>query len=164
MAPFFFIESMGKEIERKFLVNHEKWHILDKNEGILFRQGYLFASPAKTIRVRIADDKGFLTIKGATEGITRSEFEYEIPRKEAEELLEQFADTEILKHRYFILDKGNKWEVDVFLGENEGLILAEIELESENEELQLPNWIDIEVSLDSRYYNANLIKKPYRKW
>lgn len=155
---------MAKEIERKFLINHEKWHILNKNEGVLFRQGYLLASPAKTIRVRIADEKGFLTIRGATEGITRSEFEYEIPRKEAEELLEQFADSEILKLRYFIIDKEYKWDVDVFLGENEGLILAEIELETEGEDIILPDWVEQEVSYDPRYFNANLIENPFKNW
>lgn len=155
---------MGKEIERKYLVNHEKWNSLKKEEGILLKQGYIHSSIEKTIRVRISNGKGYLTIKGATVEISRSEFEYEIPENEANELLNQFAENEIKKFRYAIKLGNHTWEVDVFLGENEGLIIAEVELQSEDEELELPDWVGTEVSLDSRYFNANLIENPYKLW
>lgn len=155
---------MGKEIERKFLVNHQRWAEINKPDGRLFRQGYLLTDPHKTIRVRVAGDVGTLTIKGLTTGASRSEFEYPIPVNEAVELLEQFAETELSKIRYDLDYAYKHWEVDVFLGENQGLIVAEIELESETETFDLPDWIDREVTDDPRYYNANLTLIPYSKW
>jgi CYTH domain-containing protein len=155
---------MGKEIERKFLVNHQRWAEADKTEGCLFRQGYLSTDQHKTIRVRVAGDQGTLTIKGLTTGASRTEFEYSIPVKDAIELVDQFAETALSKIRYEVVFAGKCWEVDVFLGENQGLIVAELELESETETFELPDWIDQEVTDDPRYYNANLTLVPFSKW
>ena len=155
---------MGIEIERKFLVNHEQWEQLVKPVGEFYRQGYLLTDPQKTIRVRQTSDKGFLTIKGISVGATRAEYEYEIPIEEAKELLDQFAVAELSKVRYKIAIENHIWEVDVFSGKNQGLIVAEIELESENEKFVLPTWIDREVTGEEKYYNSNLVTKPYSDW
>lgn len=155
---------MGIEIERKFLVNHDQWEQLEKPVGEFYRQGYLLTDPQKTIRVRQTSDKGFLTIKGISVGATRAEYEYEIPFEEAKELLDQFAVAELSKVRYKIAIENHIWEVDVFSGKNEGLIVAEIELKSEDEEFVLPTWIDREVTGEEKYYNSNLVTKPYKDW
>ncbi len=152
---------MSVEIERKFLVHKELWDRLDKPLGENYKQGYITTDPSKTIRVRIAEGKAFLTLKGETKNFSRSEFEYEIPVKDAEELLKQFVGTIIEKTRYKIGFKGKTWEVDVFKGENEGLVLAEIELKSEDEKFEIPGWISKEVTGDERYYNSNLSLRPY---
>ncbi len=155
---------MGQEIERKFLVNHSKWKQLAKPEGEQYRQGYLLTDPNKTIRVRKAGSKGFLTIKGLSVGARRLEYEYEIPLTEAEELLVHFSVSELSKIRYK-LPFGNKvWEVDEFQGDNAGLIVAEIELESEDEEFDVPDWIGEEVTTQQEYYNSNLTTDPYKNW
>ena len=155
---------MGQEIERKFLVNHSKWKQLSKPEGEQYRQGYLLTDPNKTIRVRQAGSKGFLTVKGPSIGAKRLEYEYEIPFKEAEELLSHFSVSELSKIRYK-LPIGNKvWEVDEFLGDSTGLIVAEIELESEDEEFDVPDWIGEEVTNKPEYYNSNLTTNPYKNW
>lgn len=155
---------MGIEIERKFLVNHDQWEQLEKPVGEFYRQGYLLTDPQKTIRVRQTSDIGFLTIKGISVGATRAEYEYEIPFEEAKELLDQFAVAELSKVRYKIAIENHIWEVDVFSGKNQGLIVAEIELESEGEEFVLPTWIDREVTGEEKYYNSNLVTKPYKDW
>ena len=155
---------MGIEIERKFLVNHEQWEQLVKPVGEFYRQGYLLTDPQKTIRVRQTSDKGFLTIKGISVGATRAEYEYEIPIEEAKELLDQFAVAELSKVRYKIAIENHIWEVDVFSGNNQGLIVAEIELKSEDEKFVLPAWIDREVTGEEKYYNSNLVTKPYNDW
>jgi len=155
---------MGKEIERKFLIDQQKWDDLVKPEGRLLRQGYLLTDKAKTIRVRATESKGFLTIKGQTIGATRLEYEYEIPLSEATELLDSFAVSELSKTRYEIEFNGKLWEVDVFTGDNEGLIVAEIELESENEIFDLPDWIGKEVTTEEKYYNSNLTVRPFKDW
>ncbi|QDW27983.1 CYTH domain-containing protein [Pedobacter sp. KBS0701] len=155
---------MGKEIERKFLIDQPKWDNLDKPEGKLFRQGYLLTDKDKTIRVRTTETKGFLTIKGQTIGATRLEYEYEIPVDEATELLDNFAVSELSKIRYEITFNGKLWEVDVFLGDNKGLIVAEIELGSEDETFDLPDWIGKEVTEEEKYYNSNLTVKPFKDW
>ena len=155
---------MGIEIERKFLVNHDQWELLVTPAGEFYRQGYLLTDPQKTIRVRQTSDKGFLTIKGISVGATRAEYEYEIPFEEAKELLDQFAVAELSKVRYKIAIENHIWEVDVFSGKNQGLIVAEIELESENEKFVLPTWIDREVTGEEKYYNSNLVTKPYKDW
>lgn len=155
---------MPIEIERKFLVKPELWLTVNKGTGQQYVQGYLLTEPGKTIRVRIGGDQGFLTIKGATKGISRSEFEYEIPVAEAEQLLKQFCAALVAKTRYLIEHKGKHWEVDVFAGDNEGLVVAEIELAAEDEAFELPDWVDQEVSDDERYYNAYLSAKPYKTW
>jgi adenylate cyclase len=155
---------MGQEIERKYLVNHSKWKLVDKPVGNHFRQGYLLTDPNKTIRVRQTDTKGFLTIKGLSVGATRPEYEYEIPLNEAKELLDNFSISELSKIRFEIIFEGKLWEVDEFLGDNFGLIVAEIELESEDEKFVIPDWIDKEVTSEEKYYNSNLTIKPYKNW
>lgn len=154
---------MGVEIERKYLVNQEKWQ--PHHQGLLYRQGYIYTHNRSTVRVRIAGNQGFLTLKSKSEGITRSEFEYLIPVNEAEEMLELLCDRPLIeKIRYKVKINNLTWEVDQFLGENEGLILAEIELSDENQEIQLPEWVGIEVTDDYRYFNSYLAKNPYRQW
>ena len=155
---------MGIEIERKFLVNYDQWEQLVKPVGEFYRQGYLLTDPKKTIRVRQTSDKGFLTIKGISVGATRAEYDYEIPFEEAKELLDQFAVAELSKVRYKIAIENHIWEIDVFSGKNEGLIVAEIELKSEDEKFVLPAWIDREVTAEEKYYNSNLVTKPYSDW
>lgn len=155
---------MGKEIERKFLIHQPKWDKLKKPKGKLLRQGYLLTDQIKTIRVRATESNGFLTIKGQTVGATRLEYEYEIPVSEATELLDNFSVSELSKTRYEIEFNGKLWEVDVFAGDNDGLIVAEIELESEDEIFDLPDWIAKEVTEDERYYNSNLTVRPFKDW
>ena len=155
---------MGIEIERKFLVKQEIWAQLEKPDGEFYRQGYLLTDPTKTIRVRQTSEKGFLTIKGISVGASRAEFEYEIPHEEAKELLDQFSVSELSKIRYKILFENKLWEVDEFLGENEGLMVAEIELQSEDETFSTPNWFGEEVTGEEKYYNSNLTLLPFKNW
>jgi len=155
---------MGIEIERKFLVDKEKWNKVIKEKQSLYRQGYIVSDPEKTIRVRLTDKAAFLTIKGLTVGASRPEFEYNIPVEEAQQLLDGFCNSVVSKIRYFIPHEGKLWEVDEFLGENEGLIVAEIELTSEAETFSLPEWIDREVTTEKKYSNSNLAINPYRSW
>ena len=153
---------MSREIERKFLVNKKLFK--PESEGQYIAQGYLSSTPERTVRVRIKNNRGYLTVKGKNNGISRSEFEYEIPEDDAKELLELCEPSIIVKRRYIINFKDSIWEVDIFEGDNEGLIVAEIELQSENEEFNKPNWIAEEVSNDPRYYNSQLSKQPYKYW
>jgi adenylate cyclase len=154
---------MGYEIERKFLLENDKWR---KNaRGTLFRQGYMLSDPGRTVRIRTCNDKGYLTIKGLVTGISRPEFEYEIPDKDANFLLDHFCDGPILeKIRHLVEYQGFTWEIDEFLGENAGLLLAEIELTSEDQIFPKPQWIGEEVSGDPRYFNSSLVKNPYTHW
>lgn len=152
---------MGTEIERKFLVTGETWR---SAPGTHYTQGYLSRDPNRTVRVRIAGDHAWLTIKGRTTGATRAEFEYEIPMSDAHDLLRLCDHPIIDKIRHTITHDGHLWEVDEFLGENEGLIIAEIELDSENEPFTHPPWLGQEVTADPRYYNANLSQHPFTKW
>jgi adenylate cyclase len=154
---------MAIEIERKFLVRDDSWR-QDAN-GTAYRQGYLNFDPERTVRVRIAGDKGFLTIKGKTEGMARSEFEYPIPLEEAAQLLDTLCLRPLIeKTRYCVTYGGRTWEIDEFDGDNRDLILAEIELESSDEQVELPPWAGHEVTDDPRYYNASLSRTPYRNW
>lgn len=154
---------MGKEIERKFLVAGDDWRKLAK--GTHYKQGYLNSQKERVVRVRTIDDKGFMTVKGITKGATRLEYEYEIPVKDANELLDELCEQPIIdKHRYKIARGDFVWEIDEFHGENEGLTVAEIELLSEDQEFSVPEWIGEEVTGDPRYYNSNLIANPYKKW
>lgn len=157
---------MALEIERKFLVDPAQWKALVKPKPNYFIQGYLHSEPGKTIRVRATDDKGFITIKGksSADGLSRSEFEYEIPKKEALDLLDAFTQKTIEKNRYEIMVEGNVWEVDVFEGTNTGLIVAEIELESAEQSFTKPDWVREEVTSDFRYFNSALIEHPYTEW
>jgi len=153
---------MAIEIERKFLVDISKLPPLAKGKKI--KQGYLLAH-SPSIRIRIADDKAYLTIKSKpTNHISRSEFEYEIPLSDGLELLHECKELIISKIRYEITHQNHLWELDIFEGENEGLVVAEIELEDEDEKFYLPDWVLSEVSDDKRYTNANLISKPFCEW
>lgn len=154
---------MATEIERKFLVKDERYKSLGRYS--FYKQGYIVNIPGKTIRVRLCNNKAFLTIKGKAAGIIRPEYEYEIPVTDANELLANFSDGPVIeKNRYIIHYQGFIWEVDEFLGENEGLTVAEIELGSENTEFPKPDWIGEEITHDLRYLNANLVKHPYKQW
>ncbi|EHQ29210.1 CYTH domain-containing protein [Mucilaginibacter paludis] len=155
---------MGVEIERKFLVNHGKWNQLNKPAGTAFRQGYMVKEADKTVRVRVAGNQAYITIKGKSKGISRSEYEYEIPVDDAGELLSAFCEAVIYKTRYCITFAGKLWEIDVFDRDNEGLIMAEIELDDEAETFDLPDWVETEVTGDDRYYNSNLSINPYKNW
>ena len=155
---------MGVEIERKFLVDKQAWEMLEKPAGERYRQGYLLADPAKTIRVRQTPEKGFLTIKGISVGAKRAEFEYEIPFEEAGELLDSFASDCISKVRYKMTVGKHLWEIDEFLEENAGLLIAEIELNEETELFQLPVWAAEEVTGEAKYYNSNLAVHPFINW
>jgi adenylate cyclase len=155
---------MPQEIERKFLINHDKWQLVEKPIGDFYRQGYLLTEPSKTIRVRLTNTSAFLTIKGLSVGATRPEFEYEIPMQDARELLDNFAVSELSKVRYKINGNDKIWEVDEFLGDNLGLVVAEIELKSENEAFDQPDWIDKEVTGEQKYYNSNLTIMPFKDW
>jgi len=147
------------EIERKFLLHKALWDALEKPSPKKIIQAYLVNTPEKTVRVRIKGTKGYLTIKGPTKGLSRSEFEYEIPLNDAEALIEQFGEKVIDKDRYELLVEGKLWEVDVFHGKLEGLLLAEIELQNEEETFSIPEWISTEVSHDPEYFNARLIDR-----
>ncbi|AXY72460.1 CYTH domain-containing protein [Paraflavitalea soli] len=155
---------MAIEIERKYLIDHEKWQQVEKPLGQRYRQGYLLTDAQKTIRVRVTETSGFLTIKGLSVGATRPEYEYEIPIPDALELLDNFAISELSKIRYTISFENKVWEVDEFLGDNAGLIIAEIELTSESEHFKCPDWVDKEVTGDEKYYNSNLTIAPFKSW
>lgn len=148
---------MGVEIERKFLVDEEKWNVIRPDKGKHILQGYLSKKIESTVRVRVKGDIGLLTIKGKTTGAKRAEFEYEIPLQEAQEMLDTMCDNYIKKVRYEVEIDGRVWEVDEFSSPKEGLILAEIELSSESEKINLPEWITQEVTEDPSYYNANML-------
>jgi adenylate cyclase len=154
---------MGKEIERKFLVKDVKWKAAAK--GTLYRQGYLSSVKERVVRVRTIENKGFLTIKGITKGVSRSEFEYEISVEDADTMLDEICEKPIIeKKRYKIRAGALIFEVDEFFGENEGLVVAEVELGDEKQKIDLPDWIGTEVSGDPRYFNSNLILHPFKKW
>ncbi|MCB1761172.1 MAG: CYTH domain-containing protein [Gammaproteobacteria bacterium] len=155
---------MGFEIERKFLVINDRW-----KENVISRsrlqQGYLANQANASVRVRIADDNAWLNIKSTTIGISRLEFEYAIPRQDAEEMLAQIAQKPFIdKTRYRVRCGDHIWDLDQFDGENLGLVVAEVELESEDQPFEMPVWAGEEVSQDTRYYNVNLIKHPYNRW
>jgi adenylate cyclase len=154
---------MGKEIERKFLVKGDVWRSLAT--GTACRQGYLNSAKERTVRVRTIDDRAFLTIKGLTVGATRGEYEYEIPLADCNAMLDALAEKPIIeKKRYKVPLEGLTWEIDEFFGENDGLIVAEVELESKMQIFEKPEWVGEEVTADPRYFNSNLIKHPYSKW
>lgn len=152
---------MATEIERKFLVNEGSWR---QAKGTKYRQGYLNSEKERVVRVRTIDNKGYLTIKGITAGASRMEFEYEIPLQDANELLNICEKPLIEKIRYKVEDGDVVWEVDEFAGDNQGLIVAEVELQNEDQRFSKPNWVAEEVTGDPRYFNSNLIKNPYTMW
>ncbi|MEM7350378.1 MAG: CYTH domain-containing protein [Acidobacteriota bacterium] len=154
---------MGVEIERKFLLAGDGWR--EGAVGTLYRQGYLSTEADRSVRVRIKGNQGFLTIKGRSEGLARLEYEYEIPLDDAGHLLDELCLAPLIeKTRYVIEHAGATWEVDEFAGVNAGLVLAEVELASTEEAVDLPPWIGHEVSDDPRYFNANLVANPYSSW
>ncbi len=152
------------EIERKFLVNKNYWDKISKPIGDKIIQGYLLKDKNKTIRIRVLQDKAYITLKGETKNISREEYEFPIPVGAAYDILKKFCKETVEKTRYKIIYKGKIWEVDEFHGENDGLILAEIELNNEKEIFELPEWIEEEVTHDPRYYNSNLASNPYKQW
>lgn len=154
---------MAVEIERKFLVANDSWRE-KATKKTLFKQAYLNSTPERTVRVRIAGDAAFLTIKGKNQGLSRAEFEYAIPVTEAESLLALCETPALEKYRYLVQHEAHLWEIDEFFGVNDGLIVAEIELTTEAESFIKPEWLGTEVSGDKRYYNSYLSHTPYTKW
>ncbi len=154
---------MPKEIERKFLILNETWR--EGAQGVSYRQGYLCRDKERVVRLRAAGDKAFLTVKGLTVGASRAEYEYEIPLADCLVMLDTLAEKPLIeKTRYRIPYAGLIWEVDEFFGENSGLIVAEVELEQEDQTLAKPPWIGEEVTGDPRYYNSNLMVLPFSRW
>jgi CYTH domain-containing protein len=154
---------MAQEIERKFLVVGNSWKTLAS--GVRYRQGYLSSAKERVVRVRIAGAVAFLTIKGVTEGISRAEFEYPIPIADAELMLDTMCERPLIsKTRYRVPAGGLTWEIDEFHDENEGLVLAELELPDATTPFDRPEWVGEEVSADPRYFNANLVRQPFTTW
>jgi adenylate cyclase len=154
---------MALEVERKFLVKAPSYKVL--HQSLSITQGYLYKMPDKVIRVRKQDNRAFITIKGRRNDFTRLEFEYEIPLEDADYMLANLCDGKMVyKKRHIVFESGNRWEIDEFLGENEGLVIAEIELENADSTFKLPSWIGAEVTHDPRYLNANLAEHPFRSW
>ena len=153
---------MGREIERKFLVQGVDWK--QGASVTAMRQGYLSTDPERVVRVRMEGDKAVLTIKGKSAGAVRGEWEYAIPKTDAEELLALCQRPLIEKSRYRIEHGGMLWEVDEFYGDNAGLVVAEIELQSEDQAFEKPHWVAQEVTQDARYYNSNLLRHPFKDW
>lgn len=154
---------MAQEIERKFLVADTAF--LSELAGVAFKQGYIPGKEGPTVRIRIEGARAVITLKGLTTGISRSEYEYEIPIEDAEEILEELCERPFIdKTRYILVWQDQVWAVDVFAGDNAGLVIAEVELHSEEEKVEKPPWVGAEVSGDSRYYNANLVHNPYCQW
>ncbi|MBD2096329.1 CYTH domain-containing protein [Trichocoleus sp. FACHB-591] len=162
---------MATEIERKFLVKPEEWQQFQQRSdptllsSTRYRQGYISSSASKTVRIRVAGDRGFITIKGPTVGYSRSEFEYSIPLADAEAMLDQLCEPPLIeKTRHKVAWDNLVWEVDEFAGANQGLMVAEVELSDANQAITLPDWAGEEVSHDPRYFNASLAKHPYSRW
>ncbi|MCX7783691.1 MAG: CYTH domain-containing protein [Meiothermus sp.] len=154
---------MGTETERKFLIRSWGWK--QGAVGVMYRQGYLCREEARTVRVRIAGDKAYLTIKGQVQGMTRLEYEYPLPLADAQELLDRLCLRPLIeKTRYRVEYRGRVWEVDEFAGENQGLVVAEVELKLPEQPLELPDWVGEEVTHDPRYLNANLVEHPFSRW
>ena len=156
-------QSGPVEIERKFLVRSDDWR--EGAQGGTICQGYLNSAKERTVRVRISGDKAFLTIKGPAINLTRSEFEYAIPVTHANQMLDDLCERPLLKKtRFKVLHDGKTWEVDEFHGDNDGLVVAEIELDSEDETINHPEWLGAEVTEDPKYFNSSLISKPFSTW
>jgi adenylate cyclase len=154
---------MGQEIERKYLPISDEWKKL-RGQGTRYRQGYLSLEPERNVRVRWSDTKAYLTVKGKSNGPARAEFEYEIPPDDADRMLRELCIKPLIeKTRYIVWDGKIKWEVDEFAGENQGLIIAEVETKDDLP-IQKPRWIGGEVTDDSRYFNYNLVRHPYATW
>ena len=155
---------MSIEIERKFLVADDSWRAA-ASPGMQYRQGYLSTDPGSSVRVRVCGDAAWLNIKSAVVGIARREYEYEIPAADAHEILEELCVKPLIEKTRFIVEhEGHDWEIDVFEGDNSGLVVAEIELRSADDEIALPAWAGEDVSGDIRYYNQRLVEHPYSRW
>jgi len=154
---------MGKEIERKFLLRNDAWRA--GATGTMYRQGYLNSAKERTVRIRTVGDLAFLTIKGITVGATRAEYEYPIPLDDCNAMLDTLAEKPLIEKKRYKIKRGDlTWEIDEFFGDNKGLIVAEVELQSEDQAFDKPDWVGDEVSGDPRYFNSNLIKHPYTRW
>jgi adenylate cyclase len=155
---------MALEIERKFLLRSDEWRSQVATR-MLMRQGYLSSGSRCSIRVRIADEQAWLNLKAKRSGMTRLEYEYPIPRRDADEILEQLCEGSLIeKYRHELRLGSHTWEIDEFLGDNAGLSVAEIELDDESEAFERPSWLGVEVTHDERYYNFNLAKRPFNSW
>lgn len=155
---------MGQEIEHKFLVVGDSWRSQVRSSTRIV-QGYLAHTETSTVRVRVRGDEAFVTIKGRSSGIARSEYEYPVPVADAEAMLAEMAQGPVIdKVRHLIEVAGLTWELDVFAGENAGLVMAEVEVPSADTEITLPEWAGLEVSGDARYYNVNLATNPFGRW
>jgi len=155
---------MALEIERKFLVTNESWRSGVESEARIL-QGYLASGDNATVRVRVKGDAAYLTVKGASSGISRMEYEYPIPFEDAQAMLRDLALFPVVdKIRYRVRAGSHLWDLDLFAGENQGLVMAEVELSSEDEPFDRPGWAGEEVTADGRYYNVNLARHPYRHW
>jgi adenylate cyclase len=159
---------MGIEIERKFLVHSDRWQqwkLANAVEGVLYRQGYVPTIDKRTVRIRVAGSQGYLTLKGPVQDCSRLEFEYPIPVDDAMQMLDHFCRSPLIeKFRYKVPDHGLIWEIDEFLGENAGLLLAEVELSDRQQAVTLPDWVAEEVSGDARYFNSYLVSCPFQTW
>jgi adenylate cyclase len=154
---------MGQEIERKFLLRGDTWRALAT--GTMYRQGYLNSVKERTVRIRTVGDKAFLTIKGISVGATRTEYEYPIPFDDCNAMLDTLAEKPLIEKKRYKIRRGElTWEIDEFFGDNSGLIMAEVELQREDQVFEKPDWIGAEVTGDPRYFNSNLVKHPYTKW
>lgn len=155
---------MAIETEYKYLVKADLWQEVIPHKSVSVKQAYLLTDPEKTIRVRTMGDQAFITIKGKASGASRLEYEYEIPLKDAEELIGNFSSNRIEKIRHYVVYDNKTWEVDEFQGANKGLIVAEIELETEDQDYTLPSWVGANVTADHKYANSNLVSNPYINW
>ncbi|MEB8434349.1 CYTH domain-containing protein [Cocleimonas sp. KMM 6892] len=154
---------MAKEIERKFLIDLEL--IGDLPDGKLISQGFIGTNDKTVVRARIKGDEAFLTLKGKVTGFTRSEFEYQIPVDDATNIIKELCSGGVVeKTRYEIIHDNHTWEIDIFHGQNEGLVVAEVEVQSESESVSLPKWIVEEVTGDPKYFNVSLLSNPYSQW
>lgn len=155
---------MGREIERKYLIRNDRWRSCT-GPGTRYLQGYLSLDPERNVRVRVANADATLTIKGKSEGPIREEFEYRIPLEDADCMLAKICIKPVIeKIRYVIQDGELKWAIDEFKGENRGLIVVELETKDSSEAIVKPDWVGQEVTDDSRYFNFNLVKRPYSEW
>ncbi len=155
---------MAREIEYKFLVANDDWR-RQAGPGVPYRQGYLSLDPERSVRVRVAGEHAFLTIKGKSEGAGRDEFEYMIPKDDAEQMLESLCLKPLIQKKRYVVQRGSvKWEIDVFEGANRGLIVAEVETRTEEHDFEKPEWLGEEVTGDSRYFNISLVQHPYTEW
>jgi adenylate cyclase len=155
---------MAIEVEHKFLLANDDWRG-EIDHSVHYKQGYLSSSPLSSVRVRISDSQAWLNIKSATIGTHRQEFEYEIPLSDADSILDELCHKPLVeKIRYFVYRGGHVWEIDEFMGDNQGLIVAEIELSAVGEAFVKPDWVGMEVTDDLRYYNNNLCKHPFKDW